>query len=412
VQPAPDWAQRIYSGTASSPTTPVTQRESLTALADFLETIAANGTATTTLYEIPDLYLTAAEGSKAKVLSGFKAAPFVEPATGLAYLRARWYDTATVTFLTPDPLGYRDSSNLYAFAGGDPVNRRDPTGKAASMSESGWIIATDNRQNGRLIKFSPQQIRKYPVGIRRFLGSNADVDPREADAMMARAGQIAALGNVAGIAAVARGTQIAEPVVNTTGKGLLMMSTLTGVGAAAQVTQALTTDGATKTNVTMAGLTLLRLGWADDVVRLSKTSAATITTAPGLLTRARRVFWDSRDFRTISREYWAARGGANGRSLHHWLMPQRRQWVPQGLRNAGFNLVDLPAARGVFHRSLGMNQWMGFARNWGPQHATQAAMVENTIRVGVPLSVATSGGIGYAIGTEVNAWITEEESKE
>ncbi|MBW3670192.1 MAG: RHS repeat-associated core domain-containing protein, partial [Acidobacteria bacterium] len=57
-----------------------------------------------------------------------KAAPFIEPATGLVYLRARWYDPGTGTFLTPDPLGYRDSSNLYAYAAGDPVNRHDPTG--------------------------------------------------------------------------------------------------------------------------------------------------------------------------------------------------------------------------------------------------------------------------------------------
>ncbi|HVS60345.1 MAG TPA: hypothetical protein VHE82_06600 [Gemmatimonadaceae bacterium] len=33
------------------------------------------------------------------------------------------------TVLSPDPLGYRDSSNLYAFCGGDPVNGRDPRGE-------------------------------------------------------------------------------------------------------------------------------------------------------------------------------------------------------------------------------------------------------------------------------------------
>ena len=31
--------------------------------------------------------------------------------------------------MTPDPVGYRDSSNLYASSGGDPVNGRDPTGR-------------------------------------------------------------------------------------------------------------------------------------------------------------------------------------------------------------------------------------------------------------------------------------------
>jgi hypothetical protein len=45
------------------------------------------------------------------------------------YARARWYDPQTGTFLSPDPMGYVDSSNVYAFAGGDPVNGRDATGE-------------------------------------------------------------------------------------------------------------------------------------------------------------------------------------------------------------------------------------------------------------------------------------------
>jgi len=93
-------------------------------------------------YAIPDLYLAASRGSKTKLLTGFKAAPFVEPATGLAYFRARWYDPSTGTFLTPDPMGYRDSSSLYAYAAGDPVNLSDPTGEAipllAVLGYLGW----------------------------------------------------------------------------------------------------------------------------------------------------------------------------------------------------------------------------------------------------------------------------------
>ncbi|MFL6247285.1 MAG: RHS repeat-associated core domain-containing protein [Thermoanaerobaculia bacterium] len=46
-------------------------------------------------------------------------------------MRNRWFDPGTGTWLSPDPLGYRDSSNLYAFAGGDPVNRQDPLGQEA-----------------------------------------------------------------------------------------------------------------------------------------------------------------------------------------------------------------------------------------------------------------------------------------
>src|SRR3954462_7735564 len=66
--------------------------------------------------------------SKTKLLTGFHALPFNEPANGLIFARARWYDPSTGSFLTPDPMGYHDASSLYAFAGGDPVNRRDPSG--------------------------------------------------------------------------------------------------------------------------------------------------------------------------------------------------------------------------------------------------------------------------------------------
>lgn len=58
----------------------------------------------------------------------FKAAPFVDPATNLAYFRQRWYDGVSQTFLAPDAMGYEDSSNLYAYTAGDPVNGSDPTG--------------------------------------------------------------------------------------------------------------------------------------------------------------------------------------------------------------------------------------------------------------------------------------------
>jgi RHS repeat-associated protein len=75
-----------------------------------------------------------AESSGAKAIqmlgiSPFKAAPFVEPMTRQVYMRARWYDPSTGSFLTPDPAGYRDSANPYSYCGGDPVNCSDPTGE-------------------------------------------------------------------------------------------------------------------------------------------------------------------------------------------------------------------------------------------------------------------------------------------
>lgn len=62
-----------------------------------------------------------------------------DAATGLIYARARDYDPATGTFLTPDPVacGRRPSCGCqggspYAYAADNPVNRVDPTGRVVS----------------------------------------------------------------------------------------------------------------------------------------------------------------------------------------------------------------------------------------------------------------------------------------
>jgi hypothetical protein len=62
------------------------------------------------------------------------------------------------------------------------------------MGQSGWIVATDNRNGGRIRRFSPAAIAASPQNVRAFLGLNADVDPREADAMIERAGAAWATG--------------------------------------------------------------------------------------------------------------------------------------------------------------------------------------------------------------------------
>src|SRR5207248_4129286 len=76
-------------------------------------------------------------------VSPFQAHPFAEPMNGKNYVRARWYDPVTGTWLTPDPLGYHDSSNLYAYAGGDPVNGRDPTGLLCDKRKGESIFSLD-----------------------------------------------------------------------------------------------------------------------------------------------------------------------------------------------------------------------------------------------------------------------------
>lgn len=102
---------------------------------------------------------TAHYGSVIAPMASFKAAPFQEPANGMIFMRDRWYDPSTGTFLTPDPEGYDDSSNPYIFGRGDPVNNSDPTGRHTKVTR---------RVNGlefELLAPDPDEVRRGELGM-------------------------------------------------------------------------------------------------------------------------------------------------------------------------------------------------------------------------------------------------------
>jgi len=131
VLPAPEWA-RASKPIYSSADLPVEARESLSSLSSFLAGIPNGDERTTKLYEVENLALASVGGSDAvfeDVLAArLHAHPFTEPLTGLDYVRFRWYQPLSGTWLSPDPKGPVDSANLFSFAGSDPVNARDPRG--------------------------------------------------------------------------------------------------------------------------------------------------------------------------------------------------------------------------------------------------------------------------------------------
>jgi RHS repeat-associated protein len=72
------------------------------------------------------------------------------PELGMYYFKARVYSPTLGRFLQPDPIGYGDGMNMYAYVGGDPVNFTDPTGlECVSWREGGG--AYDDGEGGAVV---------------------------------------------------------------------------------------------------------------------------------------------------------------------------------------------------------------------------------------------------------------------
>jgi RHS repeat-associated protein len=138
VLPPPDWVQATRPVFVTAELA-IEVREPMTALTALVDATGSDETRSSKLYEVDSLALLGSSGGADEfsedILSArMHAHPFTEPMTRLNYVRARWFDPSSGSFLSPDPMGYQDSANLYAFAGGDPVNGRDPTGTAAAAA--------------------------------------------------------------------------------------------------------------------------------------------------------------------------------------------------------------------------------------------------------------------------------------
>jgi RHS repeat-associated protein len=60
-----------------------------------------------------------------------------DPATGLYYFFARWYDPVTGRWISQEPTGL-DGPNLYWYVGDDPINWLDPDGLKKERKKSWW----------------------------------------------------------------------------------------------------------------------------------------------------------------------------------------------------------------------------------------------------------------------------------
>jgi RHS repeat-associated protein len=62
------------------------------------------------------------------------------PELGMYYYKARIYSPTLGRFLQPDPIGYGDGMNMYAYVGGDPVNASDPTGTMTYDDNQAYFV--------------------------------------------------------------------------------------------------------------------------------------------------------------------------------------------------------------------------------------------------------------------------------
>jgi RHS repeat-associated protein len=70
--------------------------------------------------------------------------------TGFYYMRARYYDPKIRRFVSEDPIGLQGGINEYLFAGGDPINNSDPSGRdCVTTYVPGSLITT--KSNGQEI---------------------------------------------------------------------------------------------------------------------------------------------------------------------------------------------------------------------------------------------------------------------
>lgn len=77
----------------------------------------------------------------------------LDAATGLYYVRNRWYDPVVGRFVSEDPIRLGGGINLYVYAENRPVNGRDPLGlRTCWYYVTSWEAPVYG-SNGRVLRY-------------------------------------------------------------------------------------------------------------------------------------------------------------------------------------------------------------------------------------------------------------------
>jgi len=90
--------------------------------------------------------------------------------TGLTHMRNRWYSTRLGQFVSHDPLGFVDAFDLYGYAGFDPINRWDPSGRGSRGTAKMDKKSTKNAEKrpgppGRDVRYAQTPAPPLPPGV-------------------------------------------------------------------------------------------------------------------------------------------------------------------------------------------------------------------------------------------------------
>lgn len=339
-----------------------------------------------------------------------------DPETGMYYNRARYYHPDLGRFISRDPLlfGGRDS-NLYAYAHGNPLTATDPLGLTAdptwkgdasfpgegrvgvvshakAMQDEAWNRAMWFKSHIRR-EMSLKERYKYQSGLDYWehQSQSRDAYIKEHTPHVDSVGKFVNrwLGEEPDF-----GGRIV-PFLGSFRAALLRWDeAIYGHGYGAGGVGPRIWSGIRGT-VDVVMIPFEVAGVSAFVRGLGRTfKRAAAEEGVGMLTRVRRFFYDPRPWKKVSREYWEWHGPARARglSLHHWLFPRRAAWIPLGVRNARFNLLEMPPiVRTPFG---GLNEWMGMSRS------PLAPVIEWAIKVGIPAALGGSIYVGARIGIE------------